>query len=325
LEILPLMSQLKQALSWMRKGSSPDHATSEPGSAATISESGALAQIVADYWTGHNVTTHHEFATPEESEQYFDWRNDQYFNYINLMPVSGHDGKVILDYGCGPGHDLVGFGLRSHPRKLIGMDVSQRSIAEAAKRLRLHSIVAELTCIPPNAKELPLASHSVDYVHCSGVLHHVPDPYQTLSEFRRVLKPTGQLRIMVYNYDSLWLHLYVAYLTVIVSGRFNDIDIRSAFAKTTDGEECPISRVYRMSEFTNLALSAGFDTVSSGAAISMHEMSLFPRRFDAIMDRRLRAESRHFLQDLTLDERGYPLHDGHYAGVDCCYLLCPRP
>ena len=149
-------------------------------------------------------------------------------------------------------------------------------------------------------------------------------PYQTLSEFRRVLKPTGQLRIMVYNYDSLWLHLYVAYLTVIVSGRFNDIDIRSAFAKTTDGEECPISRVYRLSEFTELAAAAGFETRSSGAAISMYEMSMFPRRFDAIMDRRLRLESRKFLQDLTVDERGYPLYGGNYAGVDGCYLLGPR-
>ena len=25
------------------------------------------------------------------------------------MPVSGRDGDIVLDYGCGPGHDLVGF------------------------------------------------------------------------------------------------------------------------------------------------------------------------------------------------------------------------
>ena len=68
---------------------------------------------------------------PQESERYLEWRNDQYFKYDELMPVTGKDGRVILDYGCGPGHDLVGFGLRSKPTRLIGMDVSTSSLAEA--------------------------------------------------------------------------------------------------------------------------------------------------------------------------------------------------
>jgi hypothetical protein len=110
---------------------------------------------------------------------------------------------------------------------------------------------------------------------------------------------------------------------MVVDGRFSDLDIRSAFAKTTDGEECPISRVYRMSEFVDLVAAAGFDTVSSGAAISMYEMSMFPRRFEAIMDPRLREESRRFLSELTLDERGYPLYQGNHAGVDGCYRMRP--
>ncbi|MBV9752134.1 MAG: class I SAM-dependent methyltransferase [Hyphomicrobiales bacterium] len=314
---------MKQAVAWMQKPSSGDSVGEEPDQPVVIAEPEDLAQKVAAYWTGHNVTSHHEFTSSERSEQYFDWRNDQYFNYINLMPVTGHDGKVILDYGCGPGHDLVGFGLRSRPHKLIGMDVSSSSIAEAEKRLRLHSIDVELTRLAADAKTLPLANHSVDYIHCSGVLHHVLDPEQTLAEFRRILKPTGRLGIMVYNYDSLWLHLYVAYLTVIVNGRFGDLDIRSAFSKMTDGEECPIARVYRMSEFTEFASAGGFDTVSSGAAISMYEMTMFPRRFEAMMDPRLRVESRKFLQELTLDARGYPVYRGNYAGVDGCYLLSP--
>lgn len=278
---------------------------------------------VADYWTSHNVTGHHQFACAQESEEYFDWRNDQYFNYLNLMPVAGQDGKVVLDYGCGPGHDLVGFGIRSIPRRLIGMEVSPSSLAEAESRLKLHSISADLIRIAPDAKTLPLDDHSVDYIHCSGVLHHVPDPRRTLAEFRRILKPSGQMRVMVYNYDSLWLHLYVAYLTVILGGRYADLDIRAAFAKMTDGEDCPISRVYRIPEFVELAASAGFKALSSGAAISMYEMTMFPRRYEAIMDRRLPTESRKFLLELTLDERGYPLFRGNYAGVDGCYLLAP--
>ena len=55
------------------------------------------------YWTRHNVTLHAAFPTVEASLEYFDWRNDQYPGYIDLMPVQGQDGKVVLDYGCGPG------------------------------------------------------------------------------------------------------------------------------------------------------------------------------------------------------------------------------
>src|SRR5713226_1608855 len=55
------------------------------------------------YWTGHNITNHQRFPSAQASLEYLDWRNDQYPGYIDLMPVSGQDGQVVLDYGCGPG------------------------------------------------------------------------------------------------------------------------------------------------------------------------------------------------------------------------------
>ena len=60
-----------------------------------------------NYWTHHNVTLHKRFRTAEESLEYFAWRNAQYIDYIDLLPVAGHDGQVIVDYGCGPGNDLA--------------------------------------------------------------------------------------------------------------------------------------------------------------------------------------------------------------------------
>src|SRR3712207_7349439 len=58
-------------------------------------------------------------------------------------------------------------------------------------------------------------------------------PYTTLfrslilSEFRRVLKPGGRAQVMVYNENSLWMHLYVAYLKMIVEGDLAGMDLRS--------------------------------------------------------------------------------------------------
>ena len=274
-----------------------------------------------EYWTRHNVTLHESFNGPEDSIEYFLWRNDQYYNYIELMPVSGFDGQVVLDFGCGPGHDLVGFGVYSRPQRLIGADVSQSSLAESRARLALHNIEPKLIELGADDVTIPLPDESVDHVHSSGVLHHTSDPVAILKELRRVLKKNGTMNIMVYNYNSLWMHLYVAHQWQVVEGRYSDLDSRSAFSKSTDGEDCPISNVYTPEEFIPLCAQAGLHAEFSGAAVSMFELSLLPQRYTAIMDRRLRPESRRFLIELELDRHGFPLWHGHYAGVDGCYRL----
>lgn len=275
----------------------------------------------SQYWTGHNVTLHHQFSNASESLEYFHWRNDQYFNYINLMPVSGQDGKSVLDYGCGPGHDLVGFGVFSKPQRLVGIDLSPSSLAEAKHRLGVHGINVELIQLKPGDTRLPLDDNSFDYIHSSGVLHHTPDPAGLLREFSRILKPGGVARTMVYNYDSLWVHLYVAYHRTILQNLYAEENIRDQFRRSTDGEDCPISNCYRPAEWMSLCDQAGFHVEFTGAAVSMHEMSLLSSRYVAVQDRRLRAESRKFLLELHFDELGYPLWNGQYAGIDACYLL----
>jgi hypothetical protein len=111
---------------------------------------------------------------------------------------------------------------------------------------------------------------------------------------------------------------------MIEEGRYAGLPVREAFAKTTDGDECPISRVYRPDEFLALAADAGFEGTCTGAAVSVFEASLTPRRFQAIMDRRLPEEHRQFLAKLEFDRFGLPLSGGRHAGVDGCYLLTPR-
>jgi SAM-dependent methyltransferase len=254
---------------------------------------------VEEYWTDTNVTNHRKYASAEESLGDFRWRNAQYLRYIELMPVEGADDTCVLDFGCGPGHDLVGFGAFSTPRRLIGVDVSRRSLAEAAERLALHAIKADLVYHDVHHGPLPIETGSVDLVHCSGVLHHLPDPRLTLSELRRVLRPGGAAQIMMYNYQSVFVHLYVAYQRQIIEGIDSDLDVEQAFARSTDGPDCPISRAYRPHECVTLFEEQGFRCANVAAAISTWEMSLLPKRFEPIMDRRLREESHDFLASLS--------------------------
>lgn len=277
---------------------------------------------VRDYWTAHNVTGHQRFRSVEQSLDYFHWRNGQYPGYIDLMPVSGFDGRIVLDFGCGPGHDLVGFGTYSKPARLVGADVSSSSLAESRERLALHGIAADVIELTPGAP-LPFDAGTFDHVHASGVLHHVSDPEAALRELRRVLRRSGTASVMVYNTNSLWMHLKVAYQRGIVEGRHAGFTLEEQFARSTDGEDCPISRSYRPEAFVAMAGRAGFDAAFAGAAVSLIELDLLPLRFRALMDRRLPPESRRFLETLTFDRQMMPCSDGQRAGIAAVYHLRP--
>ena len=280
------------------------------------------AADVREYWTAHNVTGHLQFRSAQQSLEHFHWRNSQYPGYIDLMPVAGFDGQRVLDFGCGPGHDLVGFGTYSKPARLVGADVSSTSLAESRERLALHGINAELIQLHAGAR-LPFEAETFDHVHSSGVLHHLADTEAALREFRRVLRPSGTASVMVYNSNSIWMHLKVAYQRTIVEGLHAELTLEERFARSTDGEDCPISRSYQPDAFVALVGRAGFNAAFAGAAVSLIELDLLPLRIRALMDRRLPGESRRFLETLTFDRHMMPCSDGHRAGVAAVYHLRP--
>jgi ubiquinone/menaquinone biosynthesis C-methylase UbiE len=282
----------------------------------------AVQRDVSSYWTGH-VVARDEHATRAESLDFLSWRNSLYLGYAEQMPVGGADGLAVLDFGCGPGNDLVGFREFSQPARLIGMDVSQTALDLAARRMRLHGDV-ELIRLPPDATSIPLSDASVDLVHSSGVLHHTPDPTIFLREFRRILRPDGYAQIMVYNRRSVWFHLYAGYIWRIENHVPFEADQVDVFRRTTDGAECPVSYCYTAEEFAAMGAAAGFRVEHVGNCVDIAEIEWLQRhRGDALRERRLPDESRRFLYSLTFDQAGRPLHDGQVAGINASFRFYP--
>lgn len=213
----------------------------------------------------------------------------------------------------------MGFSEFSKPAKLIGIDVSSTALAASKKRLTLHGKSAELIHIQENENLIPLEADSVDLVHSSGVLHHAKNIEAAIEEIRRILKPGGKLQVMVYNYDSLWLHLYTAYIHQIEMGLYSNIPLLDAFRCTTDGPFCPISHCYRPPDFLKFVEGMGFSGVFKGASISLTELELLPKRYAAIQNRNLPREHRDFLSALQFNQAGHPTIDGAVAGINACY------
>jgi len=91
-------------------------------------------------------------------------------------------GKLALDIGCAYGFvkDLLcRLGYRA-----FGTDVSRFAIRQGTK-LRIDKLVLS------DLLHLPFRASSFDLITCFEVLEHVSDPKIALSEFYRILKPTG--------------------------------------------------------------------------------------------------------------------------------------
>lgn len=108
--------------------------------------------------------------------------------------------RDVLEVGVGLGTDFVRF-VRAGAHA-TGIDLTQAAVDAVRLRLSFEGLAAEV--LVADAEALPFSDDSFDLVWCYGVLHHTPDPERALSEIRRVLRPGGETRVMLYARRS-WL------------------------------------------------------------------------------------------------------------------------
>lgn len=286
---------------------------------------------VSEYWTGHTVRDDW-FVSADESWKYRNEIWDRYPYYREFADMDRrHDGEVLLDYGCGPGNDLIWYTQSTNPQKIIGIDVSRTALENAQFRLALHGIEKErcrLVQIDETEAKIPLKDEEVDFISCQGVLMHTSHPEKILKEFYRVLKigkGDNEACIMVYNRESIWYHLYAAwYLRYInpapIKCRLNKtrtMEVAEIFRRSTDGAKCPLARSWSPAEFMRMCREAGFSRVEyQGGYANTLEPELAKKYIaEALEDERLEGEHKDFLRGVRFDENGLPINRD---SVSCC-------
>ena len=99
-----------------------------------------------------------------------------------------------------------------------------------------------------DAERLPFEDATFDRVSSNGVLHHTPDMPAALREIRRVLKPGGEARIIVYNRSSLhyWVN-QVLYQGIILRGLLEERSMAGVLSRGVEVSSIgarPLVRVY---------------------------------------------------------------------------------
>ncbi|MEE2959751.1 MAG: class I SAM-dependent methyltransferase [Myxococcota bacterium] len=112
-----------------------------------------------------------------------------------------NDNFRVLVAGGGTGHALIFLAeqLSATSAEIVYLDLSAQSMQiaqERAKIRKLRNIQWHRGSIL-QAPDLNLGQF--DYINCTGVLHHLPDPTAGLQALKNCLKPSGAMGLMVYG------------------------------------------------------------------------------------------------------------------------------
>lgn len=171
-------------------------------------------------------------------------------------------GKDVLEIGVGMGADHLEWA-KARPRRLVGLDLTTRAISFTRERLTLAGYSSELQV--GDAEHLPFGDGEFDIVYSWGVLHHSPDTPKAIQEVRRVLRPGGTAKVMIYHRRSIVGYLlWIRYALVV--GKPNR-SLRGIYAEHL---ESPGTKAYRRSEVPRLF--AGFSHVESSVQLSVGDL-----------------------------------------------------
>lgn len=226
---------------------------------------------VRDYWNRRPCNIRHS-TQPVGTRAYFDEVEAR--KYLVEPHIPGFAqferwaGKRVLEIGCGIGTDTMNFARAG--ASVTAVDLSQESLAIARQRARVLGLEDRITFLHGNAEELRsfIPQGQYDLVYSFGVIHHTPHPQRVLAEVREVLKPGGELRLMMYHrrsYKVLWILLTQS------RGRF--WRVQEMIARHSEAQTgCPVTYSYTRRELADLLRDHGL------APSEMQVDHIFPYR-----------------------------------------------
>ncbi|PWU19527.1 MAG: hypothetical protein C5B50_06395 [Verrucomicrobia bacterium] len=169
-------------------------------------ESATLKSEVKEFWNRQSCDTHHA-ESRKFSREYFEeieqWRYaDQPFVHA-FAQFTRYRGKRILEVGFGAGTDFIQW-LRAGA-VASGIDLTEEALENLRHRIEVYGFPQPAFLAVSDAEKLPFEPNTFDLGYSWGVLHHTPNTEKAVAEVVRVVRPGGEIKLMLYNRRSLCL------------------------------------------------------------------------------------------------------------------------
>jgi SAM-dependent methyltransferase len=182
-------------------------------------ETDQLKSQVKAYWNRGSCETD-QTQSQKHSREYFE--EIERFRYSSqpfihaFAQFTRYHGKRVVEVGFGAGTDFIQW-LRAGAIA-SGIDLTEEALANLTHRIEAYELPRPERIQVGDAENLPFESGTFDLGYSYGVLHHTPNTEKAVGELVRVVKPGGEIKIMLYNRYSLCaLHVWVRF--ALLKGR----------------------------------------------------------------------------------------------------------
>ena len=168
-------------------------------------------ESVRTYWNGRPCDSDLSDRDRRSREYFLEIERRRYElqpHILDIISKIDWSGKRVLEIGTGVGTDarqIIGRGA-----VYTGINVDRRSTEATSQALRLFSLPG--IALERDATSLDFPDGAFDVVYAFGVLHHIPEAGKAVAEIHRVLKPGGELLVMLYNRASINYVLEIMFL-----------------------------------------------------------------------------------------------------------------
>ena len=248
-------------------------------------ESSALGKLqeVIEHWESETVGT--RYSSSDTTKQFYaEIRKARYElePFIrSFAEFESAKGINVLEIGVGAGSDFSNW--VANGATATGIDITTAAIEHTHAHLdSLDLSGKEALLTQANAEALPFPDDSFDLVYSWGVLHHTPDTAKALAEVRRVLRPGGRIRIMVYNKYS-----WSAWMMWGIHGLLKGKPFKSPRACVYDNLESPGTKSYSIREADKLVSEAGFSGVHAWTLLGPGDLLTIKasKRYQSLLSR----------------------------------------